>query len=167
MEVSKLTFKEDTIKKMDSGLTRKEKGKILEKRLKELDETGRLAFVKNRLQLATAVGYTDEEAPKRGAAWVSAIVKRGLVSETLRGFDRNNKPEYEYHYNGNKRAKHTPSNVKQEGGVKQEEQMATVPIATDNKTIKIEILKGDITIRVEFIDQDRALGLITTLLNKA
>lgn len=187
MEVSKIFFSKETQEKMEKDMSIREKGKVLFARLQELDADGTLSKAKSRADVARLVGYTEERA-KAGYAWVSNLIRRGHVSETIQEWTPSGKmvaeypttgsvPDYGYEEVNRRKAK---KKVWQEPR-RWQDKVATgyVPqapepqvydekqVATDTKTItpiKIEITRGDMTIRVEIDSHEEASKLITTIM---
>lgn len=94
MLASKLTVSEELTQ---NKLTPREKGKLRWNRLKELDASGELQFIKTRNELAKAAGYGDKEPS--GAAWANNIINRGYIKEVFTGFE-GSKTIKEYHLTG-------------------------------------------------------------------
>lgn len=91
-----IKFTKETKDKMAKGLTIRERGKLRFGKIKELDENGKLAFVKNRKELAAAAGYTPQQRSV-GYAWVENLIHRGHITEEPVGYGKNGKLEYIYH----------------------------------------------------------------------
>lgn len=187
MEVSKITFRKETKDKMKKGMTIREKGRVLFDRLKELEEDGTLSKAKNRADIARLVGYPEERS-KAGYAWVSNLIRRGHLSEIIQEWTPSGKMIAEYHTTGSMpdygyeelNRRKAKKNVGQElrrwqdkvaaGYIPQasepqvydEKQVAAdIKIATP---IRIEIARGDMTIKVEMEDYEQASKLITTIM---
>lgn len=191
MEISRLSFTKKTQEAMNRDLPVREKGKILFARLKELDEDGTLSRAKSRADVARLVGYSEERA-KAGYSWVSNLISRGNLSETILNFTPSGKAEAEYHvvsspdydYQETKRRKDAKKKRAQkvnqelrrwqdkveagyipqapEPQVYDEKQIAgDTKIATP---IKIEITRGDMSIKVEMGDYEQASKLITAIM---
>lgn len=99
MEVSKLTFRKETIEKMNKPLNRVQRGKLRWAKLKELEDGGKLSHATNRQEVAEMLGATKEYGPEY--TWVSNLIKRGNMREILTGFGDDNRPIYEYHTTSN------------------------------------------------------------------
>lgn len=97
MFASKITISKDTKKKNEMSV--REKGKVLFARLQELEEDGTLSKAKTRADVARLVGYSEERA-RAGYAWVSSLIKRGHVSETIQEWTSGGKAIAEYHTTG-------------------------------------------------------------------
>ena len=187
MEVSRLTFRKETKKAMEKELTPSEKGELRWKRLKEFEKDGRLSLIKTRRELAVAAGYPEEEMHK-GVAWVFRLINNGHITETLLGFNKQTKtPEYEYHLSSTEpnyrvgRARQTPKANIERKWKRWQDEMKTTQIPQAPQTpqpvfeevsadfnvyyaVKMEIIRGDITIKLEFIDKDKAVELVKQLL---
>ena len=94
MNVSKLTFTRETKEKMSKQLSHFEKGKLRWERLKELDSSGELDKARNRREISGMLGLGHNYGA--GYSWISNMISRGHVKETLLGFNKYNQPEYEY-----------------------------------------------------------------------
>lgn len=191
MEVSRIIFKKETQEAMEKGLSVRQRGKLLFSRLQELDNNGMLSKAKNRADVATMVGYTAEQA-KAGYAWVSNLIRRGNLHETILEWTPSGKMVAEYHvgkapdYDYQETKRRRDSKKKRVEKVEQElrrwqDKVAAgyipqVPepqvydekqVATDTKIttpIKIEITRGDMTIKVEMDNHEQASKLITTIM---
>lgn len=175
MEVSRITFRKETKDKMEKDMSVREKGKVLFARLQDLDADGTLSKAKSRADVARLVGYSEERA-KAGYAWVSNLIRRGHLSETIQEWTPSGKMVAEYHTTGSmpdygyeevKRRKAKKEKIASER-VKlmpmQEIEPPIVERATINKPIKIEITRGNITIKVEMDSHEGASKLITTIM---
>lgn len=167
MEVSRLSFTKKTQEVMNKDMTVREKGKVLFARLKELEEDGTLSKAKSRADVARLVGYPEERA-KAGYAWVSNLIRRGHIKESILEWTPSGKMVAEYHTTGSmpdygyeevKRRKDKKQNIAKvaEESIERERSLANTPI-------KMEIAKGDITIKVEFAEVEQATNLITTIM---
>lgn len=187
MEISRLSFTKKTREAMKKDMPVREKGKILFARLQELEEDGTLSKAKTRADVARLVGYSEERA-KAGYAWVSNLIRRGHLSEAVQEWTPSGKMVAEYHTTGSmpdygyeevnrrKAKKKVGQELRRwqdkvaagyipqapEAQVHDEKQ-----IASDTRTttpIKMEITKGDMTIKVEFAEVEQATNLITTIM---
>lgn len=77
---------------------------LMDRKLKELDDSGVLQRAENRQELGRFLGYTDEEKDKAGRC-IYYLIKSGKVTEALSHFDEKKKPHYHYYYNGAKSKK--------------------------------------------------------------
>lgn len=167
MEVSKLSFTKKTQDKMNKNMSVREKGRILFARLQELEADGTLSKAKSRADVARLVGYPEERA-KAGYSWISNLISRGHVSETVQEWTPSGKMVAEYHTTGSmpaygyeevnrrKRKKQAIAKVAEET-IEREKVIANTPI-------KMEITKGGMTIKVEFAEVEQATNLITTIM---
>lgn len=187
MEVSKLTFKKETKDKMGKQMSVREKGKILFSRLQELEADGTLSKAKTRADVARLVGYPEERA-KAGYTWVSNLISRGHMSETIQEWTPSGKMIAEYHTTGSM-PDYGYEEVKRRNAKKKAGQelrrwqdkvaagyIPQVPepqvydekqVSSDIKIttpIKIEITRGDMTIKVEMNSHEEASKLITTIM---
>lgn len=170
MEVSKLSFTKKTQDKMNKSMSVREKGKVLFARLQELEADGTLSKAKTRADVARLVGYTEERA-KAGYAWVSNLIRRGHIKETILEWTPSGKMVAEYHTTGSmpdygyeevNRRKAMKEKVAEEWKKWQDK----MPILPEEKptNIKIEITRGDMTIKVEMDSHEQASKLITTIM---
>ena len=167
MEVSKLSFTKKTQDKMNKNMSVREKGKILFARLQELEEDGTLSKAKTRADVARLVGYPEERA-KAGYAWISNLIRRGHVRETILEWTPSGKMVAEYHTTGS-----MPDYGYEEVGKRKAKKQAIAKVAEEtierekviaNTPIKMEITKGDMTIKVELAEVEQATNLITTIM---
>ena len=180
MEISKLSFTKKTKEQMKKDMSVREKGKVLFARLQELEADGTLSKAKTRADVARLVGYSEERA-KAGYAWVSNLIRRGHVSETIQEWTPSGKMIAEYHTTnktpdysfGGASRRRKEKHAKDVLGelVKQQAPEPQVydggQVAGDTKIItpiKMEITKGDMTIKVEFAEAEQATNLITTIM---
>ena len=187
MEVSRTIFKKETKEAMKKDLSVRQRGRLLFARLQELDNDGTLSKAKSRADVATMVGYTEEQA-KAGYSWVSNLIRRGHVSETIQEWTPSGKMIAEYHTTGSvpsygyeevsrRKAKKKAGQElrrwqdKVEAGYIPQAPEPQVydekQVASDTKIvapIKIEITRGDMTIRVEMDSHEEASKLITTIM---
>lgn len=167
MEISKLSFTKKTQDQMKKDMSVREKGEILFARLQELEEDGTLSKAKSRADVARLVGYTEERA-KAGYAWISNLIRRGHVSETIQEWTPSGKMVAEYHTTGS-----TPDYGYEEVNRRKRKKQAIAKVAEEtierekviaNTPIKMEITKGDMTIKVELAEVEQATNLITTIM---
>ena len=166
MEISRLSFTKKTQEDMKKDMPVRRKGKVLFARLKELDEDGTLSKAKTRADVARLVGYTEERA-KAGHAWVGSLISRGYLSETILEWSPNGKrvaeyhmtgsvPDYGYEKVGRRKAKEAIAKMAEET-IEREKVVVHTPI-------KMEITKGDMTIKVELAEIEQVTNLITTIM---
>lgn len=94
MFVSKLTVSDEL---KQNNLSPQEKGRLRWQRLKEIDASGELQFIKTRKELAVACGFQEGEA--KGLSWAGNLYQRGYLSEVNVGFE-NGKKIKEFHLTG-------------------------------------------------------------------
>lgn len=147
--------------KANKPLSNRKKGELRTQKLKELAESGKLSMIRNRGDLAEAVGYTYSQRSGAGYQWVHYKIERGELKETFVGYTENGSAEYEYQYIGkqqNVSRKEAVDQVLEEyEKLKQEsieENMAklTSPMVT--------FYKGDITISLEFMSEEGIAQII-------
>lgn len=160
---------------LNKDLSVRERGKLLFSRLQELDDSGVLSKAKSRADVATMVGYTTEQA-KAGYSWVSNLIRRGNLSETILEWSPSGKMIAEYHvvkspdYDYQETKRRTDSRKKRAEHVAKELRcwQEQAPILEEEKPttnpIKIEITCGDMTIKVEMGNHEEASKLITTIM---
>lgn len=187
MEISRLSFTKKTQEDMQKDMPVRAKGKVLFARLQELDADGTLSKAKTRADVARLVGYSEERA-KAGYAWVSNLIRRGHIRETIQEWTPSGKMVAEYHTTGSMpdygyeevNRRREKKKVGQELRRWQDKVAAgyipQVPepqvydekqVAGDTKIItpiKIEITRGDMTIKVELAEVEQATNLITTIM---
>lgn len=180
MFASKITISKDTKKKNEISV--REKGKILFARLQELDADGTLSKAKTRADVARLVGYSEERA-KAGYAWVSNLIRRGHVSETIQEWTPSGKMIAEYHTTGSapdygyeevNRRKAKKEKIASEWTTQQNKEASEqtkrwtkppiIEQVTISEPIKIEITRGNMSIKVEIDDYEQASKLITTIM---
>lgn len=150
MFVSKLTVSEELAQ---SNLNHKQRGKLRWERLKELDKSGELQFIKTRKDLAVACGYQEGEA--KGLSWVGNLYQRGYLSGVGVGFE-NGKEIKEFHLTGkepdfdNKGVRKAHKNKKKELPVEPVVLADAVEKAFEPATILIK--KGQMTITITGVD---------------
>lgn len=172
MEISRLTFTKETKDKMEKGISHFRKGELRWQKLQELEDTGKLSKARNRRDITSMMGLgTGYGAPY---TWVSNMISRGSVKETLLGFGKDGRPEYEYHLtNKNKpnyerfgkanRPKPGRTSVsKQSAKVEKTAMGTTDTVVTTKATIKY----GDLVIELEGIDNRIIENIVSKLANK-
>ena len=185
MFASKITISKDTEKKNEMSV--REKGRVLFDRLKELDEDGTLSKAKTRADVARLVGYSEERA-KAGYAWVSNLIRRGHLTEIIQEWTPSGKmiaeyhitgsaPDYGYEEVGRRKAKKKAGQElrrwqdKLEAGyipqapiLDYDTTPQVIERARVSNPIKIEITRGDMSIKVEMDGYEQASKLITTIM---
>ena len=101
MEISRLTFTKETQEKMEKGLSKRQRGKLRYQKLVEIANNGRLSIAKNRREVARLVGYMPGQEHS-GYSWVTNMINRGHLKETVVGSGRHGYLEYEYTLGSNK-----------------------------------------------------------------
>ena len=166
MEISRLSFTRETKEKMEKGLNRRQAGRLRFERLKEAENEGLLGKVETRIGVARLVGFTDAQY-KTGYSWVSNLVTRKHLSETIRGFDEHGRARYEYHIIGDptytvvrKKSNKNSKTVKP--------QNVAISVKTEERqtVCKLEITKGETTIKVELPTTQDVISVITNVLER-
>lgn len=159
---------------VNENLSVREKGKILFSRLRAVEMSGKLAEAQTRADIATLVGYTEEQS-KAGYSWVSNLINRGHIMENQIGVTPSGRMIYEYKLSGTEpKYRYEEARSRKEKRQERAEKIWTnknVPVidgkdvvVVDQSVIKIKITKGDISVDVETSDSDKAIKLITTIL---
>lgn len=183
MQVSRLTFTKETKDKMSKPLNRRERGELRWKKLKELDESGKLSSARVRTDITKMMGLGDGYGA--GYSWVSNMIRRGHLKETIYGTDKNGRVEFEYHVVGEPdyRSKNAVAgrkawlekrkNMTGEIGMTKEytvtnEYTLPKPVVTveGNTTLKAIIRYGELSIELEGIDVSIIERIIDKLANK-
>lgn len=158
MEVSKLTLTKETKEKMEKPLSAMERGKLMWAKIVEAERDGRLQQAKYRNDIASIAGYTDK---KRGYSWVSNMIKRGAIRETIYApgeytYAIGEAPKFEY--TGNKMNKTAPV-----------ENITVTPTANETinkpstETGRVVIECGEMRITMENVGVEYAKEIIKTL----
>lgn len=179
MEVSRLSFSKKTQDKMNKKISGRRKGEILFNRLEEMDNDGTLSRAKNRADVATLVGYPNERA-KAGYSWVSNLIARGHLTETVREWTPSGTRIAEYHLTGVRpkygyeeradraKRKEAGQELYKTQNTTEKKQALRFPkvieITPAEIPIKIEITKGDIVLKVEFVEVEQATNLIAAIM---
>lgn len=156
MEASMLTFTKDFKEKTKKGLSRRQLGELRWKKLQEADRLGALQGVCNRQQLGALVGITQS---KLYYAWTNSLLKKGRISETLRGFE-NGKAVYEYHIKNAEKPKAMP-NVSTPSVVLPDTPTASVDIKPIN--IVMTITTANTIIKLENLDANSTVEIIKAI----
>lgn len=145
-----------------------ERGKVFFDKLKELEKNGSLKEARSRSDVATLVGYTSDQAKSgSGYSWVSNLIHRGHLVETIIGQTSSGyaiycyklgETEPRYGYDGPRHKKATKKNIENNMPILNNKQMFNLD------TIKIKVTRGNTSIDVEMVDSDKAISLITTIL---
>lgn len=95
-----VVFTKDFLDKTkEKKISRKRIGELRMRNIYEADKEGRLSQAKNRIQLGQMAGITDI---KKATMWANRKINAGIIKETLLGFGKDRRPEYEYHCFENK-----------------------------------------------------------------
>lgn len=180
MEISRLIFTKETKEKMEKGLNATQRGILRWSKIKEAEDEGRLTLAKNRNEVANIAGFTELNKT-RGYQWVSNMISRGHLKEVVLGIGKDRKMEYEYHVIGDpdysrNRARNAKLN-KHKREQKQIEKMQQMqPIvqiseaAPQDVTVlgelryKMEIVRGDTTIKIELTNYNEIGELVKAIL---
>ena len=176
---ARVIFSKKTKDKLQKGITVREKGRVLFTRLEELDRDGMLSKAESRADVARLVGYPRERA-KAGYAWVSNLIRRGHITEIIRGHSPSGVPKCEYHlastrpdYGYEEQDRHRArkkalakmaEEATRQGLVEQMPVLDSLAAQTRVIATKVEITKGDIRIKLELCDNDQVMALIKQLL---
>lgn len=160
MEVSKLTFSKETKERMNTSVSYNRKRQLRWDKLKELESTGRLSLAKNRREVAGMMGLGNGFGA--GYSWISSEIKKGLIKETLTGFDKNNMAEYEYHLS-NPPVKPISQLTAIEPKADRE---VNINQAKDKDKIKATIRYGELVIELDGVDSNIIESIIERLANK-
>lgn len=148
MNISNFTLTKETKEKMNKPLSNKQKGALRSQKLKELAESGKLAMIKTRGDLAEAVGYPYAQRNTSGYQWIHYKIERGELLERITGYTDDGHAEYEYQYvEPNKNPKPLKEVLKEfKPQVIEEKQETPTVLAT---SMVITITRGDTTVRIE------------------
>ena len=149
----------------------RDRGKKLFDKLNELEKNGMLAKAKTRADIATLVGYTDDQR-KAGYSWVSNMVRRGYLKEEIVGTTPSGIAVVKYSLSGLKpmynyeevRKKKDEKEERKENWANENMPAPEEKEVVNSDVIKINITRGDININVEVVNSDQAIKLITTIL---
>lgn len=153
MEVSKLVISEETMNKAQKKLGKTKKSELRMEKLRQLAKSGRLAMIRNRGDLAEAVGYSYQERHSLGYQWVHYKIKRGVLKETFLGY-QDGKPEYEYEMISEQPAVITTKPA--------EAQVVENPV--ENPATIMTIYKGDITIALDNVKDNTIVEIVKTIM---
>lgn len=166
MEVSRLTFTKDTKNKMTKGLNRRQQGKLRFERLKEAEANGLLQKAKTRSEVAQLAGFTREQY-KTGHSWVSNMLVRKHLIERISGMGMNGRAEYEYHL-GSEPDYSNHNAAKARAKINKQPKVVVDNVETKPKVIasvaKLEIVRGDLSIKIEFANDTNVIELVKQLL---
>lgn len=149
----------ETKAKLNKKMSGVQKGQMLFDRLTMLDQTGTLSKAKNRREVATLMGYSSERM-HAGYAWVSNLIKAKKLRETLVEIGPKG-AEYEYHVvNLPTKSSATVETSK----AKAVDVPPVEPTAIADSAIKIEITKGDLSIKIELRELSQLESLVKTII---
>lgn len=161
MNVSNLVITGETMAKANKPLSNRRKSELRTQKLKELAESGKLAMIRSRGDLAEAVGYTYSQRNSAGYQWVHYKIERGELKETLVGYTENGAAEYEYQYVGKKIA--MPSKEATESALAMYDRLKQDSIEQSMAELNspmVTFYKGDITISLEFMSEEGIAQII-------
>ena len=138
--------------------------------MSELEDKGVLGKARNRKEISDMLGLGYNYGA--GYSWVSNMISRGHLKETLLGFNKYNQPEYEYHiinkpnYEPYKIAKKAKKNkVKKTKATKVDNEVeALTTIKTQAPTSKMVIRYRDLTIELEQADYTLLENIIKNII---
>lgn len=165
MEVSKLTISNN----MTKPLNHFQRGELRWKKIKEMEDNGMLKRAKNRLDLVEMLGF--KRGYNAGYTWVSNLISRGHLRETMYELGKDGKMEYEYstvkapmfspkEWSSKPKKAETKKVVKDKTPVVTPISQPSVKI--DNGT-RVIIRYNDLTIELENIDQQTVEGIVEKL----
>lgn len=147
-----------------SDLSVRERGRLRFTRLKELDASGVLSKAKNRADVARLVGYTEEQA-RKGYTWVSSLIARGHLVETIQEWTPNGRRLAEYHVSGTpdysySHGEHRRRKDKAKKGAGIAMKNITDDTLRSTTPVKVELSKDGLLVRVEGLDAQQAQELV-------
>lgn len=165
---ARVIVSEDTIKKANKPLSQRRKGELRTQKLKELAESGKLSMIKNRPQLAEAVGYSYTERSKAGYQWVKYKIDSGVLKERLVGYDKFGRGEFEYEYVEKKKTVPTTApiifgtslNIPVENPVENVENSEPTVVA---QTV-LTLYHGETTISIEGVSTDTIVEIVKSII---
>lgn len=80
---------------METPINHFKRGELRWKRIKEYEDNGTLSKARNRMDIVEMLGA--ERKYNAVYTWVSNMITRGFMKETMTGVGINGKMEYEYH----------------------------------------------------------------------
>lgn len=150
---------------------RRKEGEIHFKKLMDAEERGLLSKIGSRQEMALLAGYSAEESKrgKRGYSWVSTLIHRGYIKESEFGVKSNGELGYDYEiikmpdYTNGKASKVIRTKAitsVDKRSTSTEPQMKVAAKAP----VKLEITRGDLTIKIDSIDSTQVNNLIEQIL---
>ena len=168
MNISRLTISKETQNKIDKPISHFKKGQLRWKKLEELEKGGQLKQAKNRLDIVEMLGYS--RGYNACYTWVSHLITRGNIQETLYGLNKDGRMEYEYSiiksplFDPADRAKpNKVSKVKTVSVVEKPKPIVTNKITVIDNKAKVIIRYNELTIELEDIDQTTIENLVERL----
>lgn len=152
MNASKVTITNET---MDKKITNKQKGKLRMDRLREVSKSGKLAFAKNRNDVAEMVGYLPGQ--NGGYQWVLYNIQKGVLKEEIVKYNNYGRAEYFYTFND-------PEEKNEKKTEKIAAEQPQIIISDEEKPIVITIYKGETTITFENISSDVVSDILKSIL---
>lgn len=169
---ARVILTKETTDKMKKGISQFRKGELRWQKLQELEDTGKLNKARNRQDIIGMMGLgTGYGAPY---TWLSNMISRGSIKEILLGFDKSQRPEYEYHLTDDNRPnyerigkanKPKPTSTPTASKPVTVERNTTVTTNTATK-MKATIRYGDLAIELDSIDSSVIENIISKLANK-
>lgn len=156
MNVSNFILTKETKEKMNKKISNRRKGELRMERLKELASSGKLAMIKNKGDLAEAVGFAPSKRSTSGYQWVKYRVDKGEIKERFLGY-KDGIAEYEYSM-----PEQPPVKIVREAKNPMAIPQSTV-VLTDDKTEKdnsVSIMHKDTTITLNNISDDVIVKII-------
>lgn len=92
---ARVIFSKKTKDMLGKELSAVEKGKLRYEKLKEIADSGRLSVAKNRNDVANLIGILSEPYGT-GYNWVTGLIRKGYLKETIIQIGAGGNPEYEY-----------------------------------------------------------------------
>lgn len=80
---------------MEKPINHFKRGELRWNRIKECEDDGTLSKARNRMDIVEMLG--SERKYNAVYTWVSNMITRGFIKETMYGVNNNGKMEYEYH----------------------------------------------------------------------
>lgn len=169
MEISRLTFTKETKDKMETPINHFKRGELRWKRIEEKETDGTLSKARNRLDIVEMLGSER----KYGAVynWVSNMITRGFIKETLFGLGSDGKMEYEYHTI--KSPNFSPAKNANKGRKvsskpnKMVSEVVAIPVVKEEpKKAKIVIRYKELTIELENVDETIVERIVDKLADK-
>lgn len=174
MEVSRLTFTKETKEKMSKPLNRRDVGKLRWAKLKELDKAGMLSNAKTRTDITRMMGLGTGYGV--GYSWISNLIQRGYLKETIYGKDANGQVEFEYHivgepdYHNRNAAKSRKARLAKKNAKKiassTTETSSIARAETDSWNSKMVIRYKDLTIEVSDVGSELVERVLDKLANR-